>query len=48
MRDRVAAGLDSQADRYHRSLSIVNGEAPPRDRSPDLEWLLLALDSHPG
>lgn len=47
VRERLAAGVDTQSDRYHELLAVINGEQAPPSRAPDLRWLLAAIDSHP-
>lgn len=46
IRERLAAGVDSQSDRYHQLLAVINGQPPRPARAPDLEWLIAAIDSH--
>jgi hypothetical protein len=48
VRERLAAGLDSQSERYHRLLAVINGEQPRPSHGSDLEWLMTAIDNHPG
>jgi DNA-binding transcriptional MerR regulator len=48
VRERLAAGLDSQSERYHRLLAVINGEQPRPSHGSDLEWLIIAIDNHPG
>lgn len=48
IRQRLEAGVDSQSDRYHQLLAVVNGQQPRPSRAADLEWLLAAMDSHPA
>jgi DNA-binding transcriptional MerR regulator len=48
VRERLEAGLDSQSDRYHGLLAVINGQPPRPSRTPDLQWLVAALDSHPA
>lgn len=47
VRERLTAGVDSQSDRYHELLVMINGQQPRPSRAPDLQWLLAAIDSHP-
>lgn len=47
IRERLAAGVDSQSDRYHQLLAVINAQLPRPARAPDLEWLIAAIDSHP-
>ncbi|WP_323377514.1 hypothetical protein [Streptomyces sp. RB17] len=47
VRERLRAGLDSQSERYHRLLALINGEQPRPTHAGNLEWLLAAIDSHP-
>ncbi|WP_433455470.1 MerR family transcriptional regulator [Streptomyces sp. CA-142005] len=46
VRERLRAGLDSQSERYHRLLAVINGEQPRPTHAGNLEWLLTAIDSH--
>lgn len=48
VRQRLADGIDSQSDRYHELLALISGQQARPSRAPDLQWLLAALDSHPG
>ena len=48
VRERLAAGIDSQSDRYHELLAVINGQQARPSRVPDLQWLLAAIDSHPA
>jgi DNA-binding transcriptional MerR regulator len=48
VRERLESGLDSQSERYHRLLAAVNGEQPRPSHGSDLEWLMTAIDNHPG
>lgn len=45
---RLAAGIDSQSDRYHELLGVINGQQACPSRAPDLRWLIAAIDSHPA
>jgi hypothetical protein len=44
---RLRAGVDSQSDRYHELLAVINGDQPRPSRAADLEWLIAVIDSHP-
>jgi DNA-binding transcriptional MerR regulator len=48
VRERVKAGLDSQSDRYHQLLAVINGRPSRPSHAPDLEWLLAAIDNPPA
>jgi DNA-binding transcriptional MerR regulator len=48
VRERLGTGLDSQSDRYHELLGVINGQQARPSRAPDLQWLITALDSHPA
>lgn len=48
VRERLAAGVDTQSDRYHELLAVINGQQARPSRTPDLQWLLAATDSHPA
>jgi DNA-binding transcriptional MerR regulator len=48
VRERLAVGVDSQSDRYHELLDVINGQQARPSRAPDLQWLLAAIDSHPA
>jgi hypothetical protein len=48
IRERLEAGVDSQSDRYHQLLAVINGQEPRPSRSSDLQWLITAIDSHPA
>jgi DNA-binding transcriptional MerR regulator len=48
IRERLEAGVDSQSDRYHQLLAVINGRQSRPSHAPDLEWLIAALDSHPA
>jgi hypothetical protein len=48
VRDRLEAGLDSQSERYHHLLAVINERQPHPSRTPDLEWLIAAIDSRPA
>lgn len=48
IRERLAAGVDSQSDRYHELLAVINGKQSRPSHAPDLEWLIAAMDSHPA
>ncbi len=48
VRQRLAAGIGSRSDRYHELLAVINGQQPRPSRTPDLTWLLAAIDSHPA
>lgn len=48
IRQRVQAGADSQSDRYHQLLAVINGQQARPSRTPDLQWLITAIDSHPA
>ena len=48
VRERLEAGLDSQSDRYHELLAVINGQPARPSRAADLEWLLAAIDTHPS
>jgi DNA-binding transcriptional MerR regulator len=48
VRERLEAGVDSQSDRYHELLAVINGEQARPARAPDLKWLMAAIDSHPA
>jgi DNA-binding transcriptional MerR regulator len=48
VRERLRAGVDSQSDRYHKLLAVINGEQARPSRAGDLEWLIAAIDSHPS
>lgn len=43
---RLAAGAESQSDRYHELLAVINGQQARPSRADDLKWLLAAIDSH--
>jgi hypothetical protein len=47
VRHRLEAGRDSQADRYHELLAIINGERSYPSRAAEIDWLLAALDNYP-
>ena len=40
--------MDSQSDRYHELLAVINGQRARPSRTADLRWLIAALDSHPA
>jgi hypothetical protein len=46
IRQRLEAGLDSQSDRYHQLLAVINGQPPRPSRAVDLEWLIAAIESY--
>ncbi|MGH3254966.1 MAG: MerR family transcriptional regulator [Streptosporangiaceae bacterium] len=48
VRERLKAGVDSQSDRYHQLLAVINGRPSRPFHAADLEWLLAAIDSHPA
>lgn len=48
VRERLEAGVDSQSDRYHELLCVINGQQARPSHAPDLEWLIAAIDSHPA
>ena len=48
VRKRLGVGVDSHSDRYHQLIAVINGQQPRPSHTPDLEWLIAALDSHPG
>lgn len=48
IRQRLQAGLDSQSERYHHLLAVINGEQPRPSRATDLAWLMAAIDHHPA
>jgi DNA-binding transcriptional MerR regulator len=48
VRERLEAGVDSQSDRYHELLAVINGQQARPSRAADLEWLLAAIDTHPA
>jgi DNA-binding transcriptional MerR regulator len=48
VRERMRAGLDSQADRYHELLAVINGTQSRPSLAADLKWLLAAVHSHPA
>jgi DNA-binding transcriptional MerR regulator len=49
VRERLAAGVDTQSDRYHDLLAVINGQQARPSRTPDLQWLLAAIDArHPS
>jgi DNA-binding transcriptional MerR regulator len=48
IRQRLEAGLDSQSDRYHQLLAVINGQQAGPSRAADLEWLIAAIDSYPA
>jgi DNA-binding transcriptional MerR regulator len=48
IRQRAAAGVDSQSDRYHQLLAVINGQQARPSRTADLEWLVAAIDSYPA
>jgi DNA-binding transcriptional MerR regulator len=48
IRERLKAGVDSQSDRYHQLLAVINGRQSRPSHGPDLEWLIAAIDSHPA
>ena len=48
VRERLAAGIDTQSDRYHELLTVINAQQASPSRTPDLQWLLAAIDSHPA
>ena len=48
VRERLQAGVDSQADRYHELLAVINGQQARPSRGADLEWLLAAIDNQPA
>lgn len=48
VRQRLAAGIGSQSDRYHELLDVINGQQARPSHVPDLRWLLAAIDSHPA
>lgn len=41
--ERLEAGIDSQSERYHQLLAVINGEQPRPSHVPDFEWLIAAL-----
>ena len=47
VRQRLEAGRDSQADRYHELLAVINGERSYPSRAAEIDWLLAALDNYP-
>jgi hypothetical protein len=47
VRDRLEAGVDSQSDRYHAPLAVINGQQARPSHAADLKWLMAAIDSHP-
>jgi hypothetical protein len=47
VRERLKAGVDSQSDRYHQLLAVINGRPSRASHAPDLEWLLAAIDCRP-
>jgi DNA-binding transcriptional MerR regulator len=48
VRERLEAGVDSQSDRYHQLLAVINGRQARPSHAADLEWLIAAIDSHPA
>jgi len=48
VRERLEAGAGSQSDRCHQLLAVINRQQSRPSRTPDLEWLLAAIDSHPA
>jgi hypothetical protein len=40
--------MESQSDRYHELLAVINGQQARPARATDLEWLLAAIDAHPA
>ena len=46
VRERLQAGVDSQSDRYHELLAVLNGHQSRSSHASDLEWLVAAIDSH--
>lgn len=48
VRERLRAGLESESDRYHRLVAVVNGREARPSHTADLEWLLAAIDAHPA
>jgi DNA-binding transcriptional MerR regulator len=47
VRERLQAGVDSQSDRYHELLGVINGQQARPSHAANLEWLLAAIDSEP-
>jgi hypothetical protein len=45
---QLAAGVDTRSDRYHELLAVINGQQARPSRTPELQWLLAAIDSHPA
>jgi DNA-binding transcriptional MerR regulator len=45
VRERLEAGVDSQSDRYHELMAVINGQQARPSRAADLQWLLAAIDS---
>jgi DNA-binding transcriptional MerR regulator len=48
VRERLEAGVDSQSDRYHELLGVINGQQARPSHAADLQWLIAAMDSHPA
>jgi hypothetical protein len=40
--------VDSQPDRYHELLGVIDGRQARPSRTPDLQWLIAAIGSHPA
>ncbi|MCQ4083140.1 MerR family transcriptional regulator [Streptomyces sp. RB6PN25] len=46
--ERLEAGIDSQSERYHRLLAVINGQEPRPSHVPDFEWLIAAIRARQG
>ncbi|MEV4460444.1 MerR family transcriptional regulator [Microbispora sp. NPDC049633] len=47
VRERLEAGLFTEAERYRRLMAVINGREPKPSHADDFAWLLEALRAHP-